>query len=164
MPFFFTNSGTARVWFLPALSAVCSCPHLLVGPGRTRPSGCTANILAADGRRALVFFGFYLLLGAGTLRRRWLGSCISARADEHDQAGENIRPQPTGPFSSVAFLHGVQAHDHEDDVWPVQYTEEIHVRCGAHESGRKMNCPVVPMRESAMLVYSSPKTKTGAAP
>ena len=108
-----------------ACSAVCSCPHLLVGPGRTRPSGCTANILAADGRRALVFFGFYLLLGAGTLRRRWLGSCISARADEHDQAGENIRPQV--PFQASRSSTGSNPRGHEDDVWPVQYTEEIHV-------------------------------------
>ena len=132
MPFFFlliqAPPGYGFCRRSLACSAVCSCPHLLVGPGRTRPSGCTANILAADGRRALVFFGFYLLLGAGTLRRRWLGSCICARADEHDQAGENIRPQPTGPFSSVAFLHGVQQ------------PTTTRMTCGLHSTQRRFTC------------------------
>ena len=70
---------------------------------------------------------------------RWGGAGLAvARVheliDEHDQAGENIRPQPTGPFSSVAFLHGVQPTTTRMTCG-LYSTQEIHVlriKCRLH--------------------------------
>ena len=131
-PFFFTNSGTARVWFLPALfGLLCS---LLVSPS---PSGARPDATQwlhgkyLGGRRPTCARFLRFLSAPGS----W--DAEAALAWQLHQAGENIRPQPTGPFSSVAFLHGVQP-------------TTTRMTCGLYSTQRRFTC-----REENEMPWSS---------